>query len=336
MADTVYTPFASDDIVPANPSRITNALWSNGVGILETFYTSSEVEDPPILNDRYYIDIYAGDPTTEQVEFSVAYGHVSGSGAPSTDLDYPTKAIYTQYKNLLLNNPTGQFTYVSAGTTVSMSQFYAISIKRANIKQRLDVGNWELHLSWPASSSALSLIDESGDSLDTSAGNVLRSYAVISGSISGGQVGTKSYGLVYPDYGVILLNAETLGTDLTMSINSGSTSYVGISGRSNLHQFFMALTGSEYFAARSEEQISSTHYFVRVKNQQYNYSTNPTFYSASDGTIIQSGFYNDPQVFLTTVGLYNDSNELLAVAKLSQPVTKAFDKEALVKVRLDF
>jgi hypothetical protein len=45
---------------------------------------------------------------------------------------------------------------------------------------------------------------------------------------------------------------------------------------------------------------------------------------------------NDPKVYMTTVGMYNDSNELLAVAKLSKPLLKSFSREAIVKVKLDF
>ena len=49
-----------------------------------------------------------------------------------------------------------------------------------------------------------------------------------------------------------------------------------------------------------------------------------------------SDFINNPQVYITTVGLYNDTNELLAVAKLSRPLLKDFTKEALIRVKLDF
>jgi len=45
---------------------------------------------------------------------------------------------------------------------------------------------------------------------------------------------------------------------------------------------------------------------------------------------------DNPTTYITTVGLYNDANELLAVAKLSQPLTKDFTKEALIKVKLDY
>jgi hypothetical protein len=75
---------------------------------------------------------------------------------------------------------------------------------------------------------------------------------------------------------------------------------------------------------------------VRLRNKEYNYSNNPTFSNASTGVLVQSEFKNDPKVYITTIGLYNDSNELLAVAKLSKPVRKSFDEEVLLRVRLDF
>ena len=337
MADTVFTIFGEEDQVVATPSRITNAMWSNGVGILTRFTESAGfTSESSIGNSRYYADIYASAPATEQVEFSLAYGDVSGAGAPSTDLDYPTKAIYGQYRNLLLDNASGQFILNTTGP-VTMSQFYAISMKRANLKQKLDPGNWELHLGGMSAAPSLSLIDNSADSNDTNAGSTARSYKVVSGSVTAGQVGTAIYGLVYPDYGVILIDPTAISASTQIPFTHGTTQWTGSSNAyNNIHNLFLGIASCSYFAARSEEKISSTHYFVRVKNQQYNYSSNPTFYSASDGTIIQQAFFNDPQVFLTTVGLYNDTNELLAVAKLSQPVTKGFDKEALIKVRLDF
>ena len=90
------------------------------------------------------------------------------------------------------------------------------------------------------------------------------------------------------------------------------------------------------FTARSAEIISSNHYFLRLNNKEFNYSNNPSFATGSNGQLSNQDFENDPKVFVTTVGLYNDSNELLAVAKLSRPLEKSFSKEALLRVRLDF
>ena len=90
------------------------------------------------------------------------------------------------------------------------------------------------------------------------------------------------------------------------------------------------------FTARNEEEISSTHYFVRAKNKRYNFSNNNTWVSGSSGEMKYTSMWNDPKVYITTVGLYNDNNELLATAKLSKPVQKSYDRELLIKVRLDY
>ena len=76
--------------------------------------------------------------------------------------------------------------------------------------------------------------------------------------------------------------------------------------------------------------------FVRSRNAEFNYSTNPSFISGSTGEVIYTEFINSPQVYVTTVGMYNDANELVAVAKLSKPLLKDFTKESLIRVKLDF
>jgi len=94
---------------------------------------------------------------------------------------------------------------------------------------------------------------------------------------------------------------------------------------------------------RKIEFVPSRHYFVRVKNRDFNYSNNPTyvFDGTEDnihakGTIRNEDFISDPRTYVTSVGLYNDNNELVAVAKLSRPALKDFSSELLIKVRIDF
>jgi hypothetical protein len=96
-----------------------------------------------------------------------------------------------------------------------------------------------------------------------------------------------------------------------------------------------AISGSNDFEARRTENVSTQHFFVRATNREFNYSNNPTYVN-TDGTFTEPTFESDPQTFVTTVGLLNDSNELIAVAKTSQPIVKSFDKEVLIKVKLSF
>ena len=73
-----------------------------------------------------------------------------------------------------------------------------------------------------------------------------------------------------------------------------------------------------------------------IVSSEFNYSENPSYISGSTGEVIYNYFINNPQTYVTSIGLYNDSNDLLAIAKLSKPLNKDFTKEALVRVKLDF
>ena len=66
------------------------------------------------------------------------------------------------------------------------------------------------------------------------------------------------------------------------------------------------------------------------------YSENPSFIKGATGEVYWDSYINAPQTYVTTIGLYNDQNDLLAVAKLSKPLLKDFTKESLVRVKLDF
>ena len=99
---------------------------------------------------------------------------------------------------------------------------------------------------------------------------------------------------------------------------------------------FTAISGGASFTLNSNETISSNYIFIRARSSEYNYSENPSFISGSTGEIVFNSFINTPRTYITTVGLYNDTNELLAVAKLSRPLPKDFTKEALIRVKLDF
>jgi hypothetical protein len=106
--------------------------------------------------------------------------------------------------------------------------------------------------------------------------------------------------------------------------------------------FWSIQNANNTIKVRKSEYVPSRHYFVRVKNRDFNYSNNPTYvYDGTDGihsagTIYNADFITNPTTYITTVGLYDDNNELVAVAKLSRPAMKTFDNELLVKVRLDF
>ena len=105
----------------------------------------------------------------------------------------------------------------------------------------------------------------------------------------------------------------------------------------NLGNIYKAISGSvsSLFTLKSQETVSSRYFFTRVKNSDFNYTTNPSSINES-GSLLYNTLIDNPQTYITTVGMYNDNNDLLAVAKLSRPLVKDFTKEALIRIKLDY
>ena len=331
---------ATNDVVKNIKSTISSGIWSGGSGTLAAYYTQSAQSSS--LGDYYY-DIYKTSPLTDseaEVQFSITYGHLEGSGSLGTvgaaTGNRATAAIHAQLVNLLLGPNVDRFTY--AGDT-SSKEFYAISLKRARMREKVDPGNWELWLD--AGANLVKLIDDSKATTNPSSGVGGRVFNVVSGSIQTGTAVTKTaaasqagggIGLFYPDVGLIVLNADqvdSLVADVTTVTTSNTLG-------ANVPRFFDSVVQGALFQARREERLSSTHFFCRAGNKEFNFSNNPTFFTGSTGDFTNPTFFKDPKTYITTVGLYNNANELLAVAKLSQPVLKSYSREALIKVKLDF
>jgi len=351
-----YTKFETvNDIIANQTETVTGGLWSSNLASLSTYYTSST---ETTSQRRYYIDVYQANPAADgsAVQYSLAFGHALGSGSDSQGQlnDSPSKAIYSQYKQLLLAPGDTRFTTAGSGST---DYIYAVNFKRARLKERLDPGNWELPLksigsrttnatgSVVTSSAALiQLIDDSSIA-NAKVGQSGKVYNIVSGSINGGVYNSTApvyYGLAYPDYGTLILDGKMLDAKLGFATVTGSS----VEGNNHfvLHHsisgsgvFTNPATSDKYgFLARNSEKVTSTHYFVRIKNAEYNFSNNPSYVTGSVGQLAQSTFVNDPKTYITTVGLYNDRQELLAIAKLSKPLLKSFQREALIRVKLDF
>tara|TARA_Y100001938_G_C8018228_1_gene393760 strand:+ start:10 stop:1140 length:1131 start_codon:yes stop_codon:yes gene_type:complete len=82
-------------------------------------------------------------------------------------------------------------------------------------------------------------------------------------------------------------------------------------------------------------ELNSTIYFCRVRHDEFNYSSNPTYLTGSKIRVKQNATM-DPVSYITTIGLYSSANELMAVAKLSEPLKKTPSQEFTLRVRLDY
>ena len=290
--------------------------------------------------------------------------------------DTPARAIYKQYAQLLLAPNDKKFTFNGTDSDqiyvlnfnrarvrekldpgnfeVSMAQLSGSALGGINNLDAPNASHTGSHVKLSGTGQLIQIID---DSSLTSGGSINEGglvYNLVSGSIDEGTSIYNStapiyYGLLYPQHGVAILNGDQLDKEVAVGtagggVNLGSVTGSGVQG-DNVMKLFRSIAFSNALTpagmnggiqARSSEQVKSTYYFVRVKNAEYNYSNNPSFVTGSLGELYFNTFINDPQAYITTVGLYNRRRELLATAKLSQPLLKNYTREALIKVKLDF
>ncbi len=317
---------------------ITAGAWSSNAPTLSDFHTSSAQEAG--ISGNYYLNVYqtGSGQSNAEVQFNISFGNALGSGSALFDSGIegrsPTSTVFGQWQNIVLGDENSSFIF--GDTTPVTQSIYVLSVERSKYKGNIFPGTIDLSLS--SGSGILKLTDNSNDTATVTFNEAGRVFQMVSGSNGSAYSGngyttnSGSYGLFLPDIGTIILNDSALresfgvgggidlGTELTTTANNNRILFDRLSS----------------FTLNSQENITSDYVFIRARNSEFNYSKNPSFSSGSTGEVTYTDFINSPQTFITTVGLYNDSNELLAVAKLSKPLKKDFTKEALIRVKLDF
>ena len=334
--------------VVISTDSIASTMWSNNVPTLTNTYTSSlQVASN---TGQFYYDIYNYETSDSrsEVQFQIAYADSKGSGSvnynPLVNGLSPSRTLYGQYRNIIYGDENANFVFGNK----TGSNFYAINIERSRYKEKLLPGSLTLNLS--GSGGLISLTDNSLISPTVVFQDSGRLYQLVSGSAgnvytdlnsNGFTPNSGSYGFLLPDIGIIILNAQALdgadiGVDGGIGLGTSRTSNADDSNPAKVYLSMINASGSANFTINSEETVTSNFFFIRPRSREFNYSENPSFISGSTGAVIYDSFIDNPETYITTVGLYNDNNELLAIAKLSRPLPKNFTEEVLIRAKLDF
>ena len=353
--------------------KVTTPYFSDGAtDLLAVSIVSSSLTD---TNENYFFGVSHTDtPTTE--EFNVTFGSTNGYGTSTpTNKKARTEAIYKQFASMLLaptevtggfiisSAATGTGEYGAALTSGKDSEIFVLTSRRTNTKDRLNKGNWTIQFSGSTptagghvGSAILSLTDDSVNKTPT-ASPVGDRYNIVSGS--DGTVhtaaATRNFGYYYPSVGVMVFSEHELSqsipgaSDSTHAIKFNSASQAGFAVPHTTTDSKQALrfincltsvgdangTGAK-LSFRDEEDQVSAQYFCRVRAAHANFSNNPTFVSGSQNKLRATKMNGNPQTFITGVQLYNDNNDIVAVANLSTPLKKNFSSEATIKVKLTY
>ncbi len=145
---------------------------------------------------------------------------------------------------------------------------------------------------------------------------------------------TMPFGLIYYQAGIVAISTSSFGTaaidtagkNIQASIASSSMNLVTDGVRNRIHNI----------SFNNTTELNSTIYFCRASHNEFNYSSNPTYLNNSKIVVKNDDITKPPRSYMTTVGLYSADNELLAVAKLSEPLKKTPENEVTLRVRLDY
>ena len=375
---------------------ITEGLFSNNERNLVTFFTGSTSQN----YSRYYTHIYDENPRTSltsSIQFSIAYGHSGGSGSLDEGNKInitPTRAIYSQYRNLVLGRPDIKFNLTGKET----DSIYVINYQSKRLKDRLDAGVLELNIAHLSGSQFLAggrtraahtgsnvklagnnrvlrLIDDSKININPDYTDIGYSYNIVSGTLETGVYNESKphyYGKLIPSLGVVLLDGNKL--DLSASFATSNASEIEGYNSIKLYKSFSGSAlvrdiSGDYLGMKARRVVReyNDYYFIRLNNREFNFTNNNSYFIYNNKEVtrkpgdlsmpldpnspegmelakrltetngeIYENFVNNPQVYITTVGLYNAQRELIAVGKLTKPILKNFTEESIFTVKLKY
>jgi len=363
--DAVSTRTLLHEAIPLTGS-IVSGTYSDGNIKFHTHGMFTSVYDYPYLSSsaNHIFDITAG------------FGLNSPLYSTTNEQYKKKKNIYNQMAQVLVGyDITGSVLdfdedgNILAGGT-KLQEVFILPFSRLLVKDEIKKGTFNLEMGMlPAYDQAgvlfsrrMLITDFSGSSgyfTNSPAGEygVLYATASTHGSTAAGGLNPNMLsanqrfpvGLIYYQAGIAIISGSIFNEAQHGGILTNGYNNVSMSGPSSTAETLNAvLTGSlitgscDNFRNRiynlsfnNTVELNSTIYFCRANHNEFNYSTNPT-YLAGSKIAVKDKATDDPISYITTIGLYSAANELMAVAKLSEPLKKTPSQEFTLRVRLDY
>ena len=278
--------------------------------------------------------------------FDISFGispesEVSGATSGHTDIDKKLQMYGTMAQILAGYDTTGSILRfdvdgdLSPASSAKHHDCVFLSFSRLLVKDEIKKGSVNIVLgtgSYGTAFDDLVSISDHGAAVEYRINSPAGEYGILyTGSVA---VEGAGVGLVFYQAGIMVLTASLFG--------GHSDDFVGSIGRTDF------LTGSDIqeiasavrhrinnISFNNTVELNSSIYFCRINHNEFNYSSNPTYLSESKIRVKEEKI-DEPISYITTVGLYSSNNELLAVAKLSEPLKKTPQNSLILRTRLDF
>jgi hypothetical protein len=319
-----------NEIIP-----LTGTLFSGS----SEFYTKSylNITSGSIVSGGFWQTVYDGAPTSvsSSALVDLTWGISSASlvyGYTETFLPSQKNRVYKQMAKLLLGSEDSIFQF---GTT-NYHEVIFLLMKRRIYKDEIKKGNTSVNLQVSGSNASILSLTDTGAASAFTVGPAGDEADLFSGSTKVGKV-YYNVGVIAFMTGVFMSGAG-VGPQVYWSGSTASKMQMNqcaITG--NIDNFVYGLKNRiNQIDFHNQTNLHSTIHFCRALNADFNYSTNPTFIDADGRIIPTSGTDNQTRTYITTIGLYDINDNLLAVAKTSEPVKKSPDNELVFRVRLSY
>jgi hypothetical protein len=285
------------------------------------------------VSGGFWETIYDGAPTSTSSSalIDLTYGFSDSAALDDVDetfLKIEKKRTYEQMANLLLGTSTSIFDF--GGT--NFHDLFFLLMKRRIYKDEIKKGSVAITIQVSGAAADTLTLADTGAASTFTVGQAGDEASLFSG--------TTAVGKVFYNAGIVAFKTGVF------QINGGGNPVYWSGTLEGLHE--VAITGTidnvvdglrnriNQIEFQNQTNLHSTIYFCRALNSEFNYSTNPTFVD-SDGRIIPtSGTDNQTRAYATTISLFDINDNILAVAKLSEPVKKSPDNEVVFRVRLSY
>ncbi len=344
---TVYKTFLNNDVastrtllhesVPVTGTIVSGTYADTNIknyshGLFQSVY------DYPYLSSsaNHIFDITCGYSSTSPLSASAVTDGVAAS-------DIKDKInMYNQMAQVLVGHDVegniqefDQDGDISGGGT-KMKEAYVLNFARLLTKDEIKKGSFSLKVATgsandPVDFADLLTIADYGAQNDYRVNSPAAEYGILYTS-SATPSSDSGVGLLYYQAGVAVLTASLFDGALLANSDTYAASLSASSIQSNADALRARVQDVTY---NNTTELNSSVYFCRVNHNEFNYSANPTYLSSSK-IVVKEQTTDAPVSYATTVGLYSADNELLAVAKVSEPLKKDPTNELILRVRLDY
>ena len=355
--DTVNTRTLLHEAIPLTGAIVSGTYGTNNIktyshGMFESVY------DYPYLSSsaNHIFDLTAGIPTNSALYNAAASQQVSKK-----------RNIYNQMAQVLMGyDATGSIQQFDEDGDLlaggaKLKEVFVMPFSRLLVKDEIKKQSFELKMDTAAYAAAgqtfaaaglITITDFSASTeyrVNSPAGDYGILYATASTPnqiLDTTSTHTASFngntywyaGLLFYQAGIAVLTGSIFGSQLTTdaTFRPGVTTVDALLTGSTIDQVSDAFRHRMFnLQFNNTTELNSTVYFCRVNHNEFNYSSNPT-YLENSRIRIKTQATDEPLAYITTVGLYNDNNELLATAKLSEPLKKSASNEFTIRTRLDY